>query len=188
MSEYNTIKRYFDISDFEKEQAFLMSRHAEGWRLISIKGCKYTFQRCENEAVSYQIDFNPNEQQKIEYIQLFADFDWKFIAESEGRYYFLKLTTSCNKNENKLFSDRETKTAMCQKIVKRKLRQLIPLTVVTILISCVMGLIMFRYRTFPLAITVFVSLMLFSGLILTLYSKKYLTCFFKIRNIVKDYT
>jgi hypothetical protein len=185
MGEYKTIRQYFDISDFEEEQAFLTSWHADGWRLISIKGSKYTFEKCENAAVSYQIDFNPNEQQKEEYIQLFADFGWKFIVERDGRFYFLESTTFCNENENKLFSDRETKAAMCQKIVKRKLQHLIPLSIVTVLISCVMGLIMFRYRTFPLAITAFVTLVFFSGLVLTLYSRKYLTSFFKIRKIAK---
>ncbi len=100
----------------------------------------------------------------------------------------MKSTTSCNENENKLFSDRETKAAMYQKIIKHNRQQLIPLSIVTILVSCVMGLLLFRYQIFPLAITAFVSLVLFSGIILTLYSKKYLTSFFKIRNIAKgDY-
>ncbi|WP_347491619.1 DUF2812 domain-containing protein [Desulfoscipio sp. XC116] len=174
------------MSDFEEEQVFLTSRHADGWRLISIKGSKYTFERCKNEAVSYQIDFNPNEHQKEEYIQFFTDFGWKFILEKDGRFYFLKSTTSCNENENKLFSDRETKAAMYQKIIKHNRQQLIPLSIVTILVSCVMGLLLFRYQIFPLAITAFVSLVLFSGIILTLYSKKYLTSFFKIRNIAKE--
>ncbi|WP_449240403.1 DUF2812 domain-containing protein [Desulfoscipio gibsoniae] len=88
MSEHKTIKRYFDISDFEEEQVFLTSRHADGWRLISIKGSKYTFERCKNEAVSYQIDFNPNEHQKEEYIQFFTDFGWKFILEKDVDFIF----------------------------------------------------------------------------------------------------
>ena len=188
MSEHKTIKRYFDISEFEEEQAFLTSYHADGWRLISIIFNKYTFERCENEAVSYQIDFNPNEQQKDEYIQLFTDFGWKFIIERDGRFYFSKSTSFSNENENKLFSDRETKAVMCQKIIKRKLQQIILLSIITMLVSCVMGLILFRYRIFPLAITAFVSLVLFVALILALYSKKYLSSLFKIRKIIKDCT
>lgn len=188
MSEHKTVKRYFDLAEFEEEQAFLTSRHAAGWRLISIKGNKYTFERCKNEAVSYQLDFNPNEQQKDEYIQLFSDFGWNFIVERDGRFYFSKSTSLLNENENELFSDRETKAVMCQKILKRKLQQIIPLSVVTILVSCVMGLILFKYRFFPLAITAFVSLVLLGALILTIYLKKYLSSFIKIKKIIKDCT
>ncbi len=186
MNEHITMRQYFDLADFEEEQAFLTSYHADGWRLISIKDSKYTFERCEKEAVAYQIDFNPNEQQKEEYIQLFTDFGWKFIIERDGRFYISKPATFYNENENKLFSDRETKAAMCKKIVKHKLQQLIPLSIVTVFVSCVMGLILFRYRVFPSAITGFVSLVLLGGLILTLYSKKYLTSFFKLRKMARE--
>lgn len=187
MSEYKTIKRHFYISDFEEEQDFLTSFHSDGWRLISVKGNKYTFEKSEQEAVSYQIDFNPNERQKNEYIQLFVDFGWKFITEKNGRFYFSKPTSLCNENESKLFSDRATKAMMCWKIVKHKLLQLIPLSAVMVLVSFLVGLTLFTFQIAPLFLTMFISGLLLSGLVLALYAS-YLTSFTKLKKIVKgDY-
>ena len=49
---------------------------------------KYVFEKCENEAVTYQIDFNPNKQEKDEYVQMFSDFGWQLVTEKEGKFYF----------------------------------------------------------------------------------------------------
>lgn len=185
MSEYKAINRNFNISDFEEEQDFLTSLHSEGWRLISIKGSKYTFEKCEKGVVSYQIDFNPNEQQKYKYIQLFIDFGWQFITEKSGRFYFSKTTSLCNENESKLFSDRETKAAMCWKIVKHKLFQLIPLSVAIVLVSILIGILLFSFHIAPLFLTTFISGLLLSGLILALYSS-YLASFIKLNKIIND--
>jgi acetoin utilization deacetylase AcuC-like enzyme len=103
MSDRKTIKHNFPLSDFEEEQAFLTSNHAEGWRLFSIKGKKYTFQKCDKEGFVYQIDFNPDECQKDEYIQLYTDFGWQFVAERDGRFYFCKSGRS--EDESMIFSD-----------------------------------------------------------------------------------
>ncbi len=187
MREYKTIKRHFNISDFEEEQDFLTSSQSDGWRLISVKGNKYTFEKSEQEAVSYQIDFNPNEQQRDEYIQLFVDFGWQFITEKNGRFYFSKQTSLCNENESKLFSDRETKAVMCWKIVKRKLLQLIPLSALMVLVSFFIGITLFTFRIAPLFLSTFISGLLLSGLILALYAS-YLTSFIKLKKIMRgDY-
>ena len=95
MSDHKIIKHNFPLSDFEEEQAFLTSHHAEGWRLLSTKGKKYTFEKCDKESFVYQIDFNPDERQKDKYIQLYADFGCQFVAEKDGRFYFCKPTI-CN--------------------------------------------------------------------------------------------
>lgn len=184
MLESKTIRQNFYISDFEEEQEFLSSLHNNGWRLTATKGKRYSFEKCDKEAVIYQVDFNPKEQRKSEYIQLFSDFGWKFVTEKDGRFYFSKPASQCG--EDKIFSDCETKTVMCRKIIKRKLVQLIPLSVISVLISCVMGLTMFHYRFFPLGITFIVSLILLGGLILTLYSTKYLAGFFKLKKIIQE--
>ncbi|ELK47199.1 DUF2812 domain-containing protein [Halobacillus sp. BAB-2008] len=184
MLKKKTIRRNFYISDFEEEQEFLSSQHNAGWRLKDIQGKKYLFEKCDKEAVIYQIDFNPKEQHKSEYVQLFTDFGWEFIAEKDGRFYFSKPALQCS--EEKIFSDRETKRIMCSKIIRRKLVQLIPLSVISIFISCVLTLSMFHYEFFPLGIVFIVSLIWLGGLILTLYSTKYLSGFFKLKKIIDE--
>lgn len=184
MLEKKTIRKNFYISDFEEEQEFLSSQHNAGWRLTDTRGKKYLFEKCDKEAVIYQIDFNPKEQSKSEYVQLFTDFGWEFITEKDGRFYFSKPALQCS--EEKIFSDRETKIAMCRKIIKRKLVQLIPLSVISVFISCVLALNMFLYNFFPLGIIFIVSLIWLGGLILTLYSTKYLSGFFKLKKIIEN--
>lgn len=184
MLEKKTIRKNFYISDFEEEQEFLSSQHNAGWRFTDTRGKKYLFEKCDKESVIYQIDFNPKEQQKSEYVQLFTDFGWEFITEKGGKFYFSKPALQCSKE--KIFSDRETKIAMCRKIIKRKLIQLIPLSVISVFISCVLALNMLLYSFFPLGIIFIVSLIWLGGLILTLYSTKYLTGFFKLKKIIEN--
>ena len=184
MTEKKTIRRSFYISDFEEEQEFLSSQHNAGWRLTDTRGKKYFFEKCDKEAAIYQIDFNPKEQRKSEYVQLFTDFGWEFVDEKDGRFYFSK--PALQGSEEKIFSDRETKLAMCRKIIKRKLVQLIPLTVISVIISCVLALNMFLYSFFPLGIIFIVSLIWLGGLILNLYSTKYLSGFFKLKKIIEN--
>jgi hypothetical protein len=184
MLKKKTIRRSFYLSDFEEEQEFLSSQHNAGWRLTDIRGKRYFFEECDKEAVIYQIDFNPNEKRKSEYVQLFTDFGWESITEKDGRFYFSKPALQCS--EEKIFSDRETKIAMCKKIIKRKLVQLIPLSVISVIISCVLALNMFHYNFFPLAIVFIVSLIGLGGLMLTLYSTKYLSGFIKLKKIIEE--
>lgn len=184
MLNIKKIKKNFYISDFEEEQNFLSSLHNDGWRLKNIKGKTYFLEKCDKEDFIYQIDFNPKKQEKDVYVQLFTDFGWKFITEQNGRFYFSKPVTQCN--DDNIFSDRETKIEMCRKILKRKLIQLIPLSVISILISFIIGLNMFYYRFFPLGIIFIVSLILLGALALTLYSTKYLAGFFKLKKIIEE--
>lgn len=184
MLEKKTIRKNFYISDFEEEQKFLSSLHNAGWRLTDIKGKRFSFEKCDKEDVIYQIDFNPKEQRKSEYIQLFTDFGWKFITEKDGRFYFSK--PALKYSDDKIFSDSETKIVMCRKIIKRKLVQLIPLSVISVFISCVIGLNMFYYSFFPLGIIFIVSLIWLGALILTIYSTKYLAGFFKLKKIIEE--
>ncbi|MBM7580698.1 DUF2812 domain-containing protein [Jeotgalibacillus terrae] len=176
------IRKKFYLSDFEEEQAFLSSQHSAGWQLTEIRGKKYFFEACDQESVIYQIDFNPKEQQKSEYIQLFTDFGWSFITEKEGKYYFSK--PALQYSEDQLFSDRETKMMMCNKIIKRKLIQLIPLSVIAVIISTVLALNLFYLDLFPRGILFILSLIWIGWLSLTLYSMKYVSGFFKLKKII----
>jgi len=179
MSELKTIKRNFPLSDFEEEQTFLSLQHSEGWRLFSTKGRKYTFEKCNNEVFVYQVDFNPNERQKDEYIHLYADFGWQFVAEKDGRFYFCK-SPICN-DDNALFSDRETKALMCRKIIKRKLIAFIPITIISLLI---IGLLIYFSNLVPFFVTATVTMIFIGWLIITLCTKKYLYGLLKIREIL----
>ena len=178
MSDYKTIKINFPLSDFEEEQSFLVSNHANGWKLYSVKGKKYTFQKCDKDAFVYQIDFNPDEQQKEEYIQLYTDFDWQYVSEKDGRFYFSK-SAICD--EDTIFSDRETKAIMCRKIIKRKLIGFIPILAISIL---VVGLLMHFHNFIPLFITVTVAMIFIAILLITLCTKRYVYGLLKVKEML----
>jgi hypothetical protein len=181
VNDRKIIKQNFPLSDFEEEQAFLTSHHGEGWKLQSVKGKKYTFQKCDKEAVIYQIDFNPEERKKDEYIQLYSDFGWQFVAEKDGRFYFCK--SAMGDDENTIFSDRETKAIMCRKIIKRKLIGFIPISIISLLI---ISLLIYFHNFVPFMITA-MALMLFIGwLLLTLCTKKYIYGLLKIKGMLND--
>jgi len=179
MNDRKIIKRNFPISDFEEEQAFLMSQHADGWRFVSIKGKKYNFEKCDGEASVYQIDFNPDVRQKDEYIQLYTDFGWQFIAEKDGRFYFSK-SAMCS-DENNIFSDRETKAVMCCKIIKRKLIGFIPISIISFLI---IGVLIFFHNFVPLGITAMAAMIFIVWITITLCTKKYVYGLLKIKEIL----
>jgi len=180
MNDNKIIKINFPLSDFEEEQLFLASNHADGWKLYSVEGKKYTFQKCDKDAFLYQIDFNPDERQKEEYIRLYTDFGWQYIAEKDGRFYFGK-SGICNGDA--IFSDRETKAIMCRKIIKRKLVGFIPIFVVSILI---MGLLMFFHNIVPFIITAMASMIFIGWLIITLCTKKYVYGLLKIKEMLNE--
>jgi len=179
MNERKTIRHNFPISDFEEEQAFLTSQHADGWRLVSIKGKKYNFEKCDGEASAYQIDFNPDVRQKDEYIQLYTDFGWQFIAEKDGRFYFSKAVM-CS-DENNIFSDRETKATMCRKIIKRKLIGFIPISIVSLVI---IGLLIFIHNSVPFFITATAAMIFIVWITITLCTKKYVYGLLKVKEIL----
>ncbi len=184
MNEKKVIRKHFNLADFEEEQNFLASLHSKGWRLISVKTFRYTFEKCSCEDVTYQIDFNPKEREKEEYIQLLRDFGWQVIAEKNGKFYFTKTTSLIHENESKLFSDMEAKASMCKKIVKYKLLWLLPLSVIMILISSLIGSGLFLSQSVPVFICEFISGVILFGLILTTYIN-YLVSYFKLNKMMR---
>ena len=181
MDNRKTIKRNFPLSDFEEEQSFLASYHADGWRLLSIKGRKYTFEKCDKQDFVYQIDFNPDERQKDEYIQLYTDFGWQYVAESGGQFYFCK--PAMRDDENMIFSDKETKAIMCRKIIKRKLAGFIPISIISLLI---IGVLIFFHNLVPFFVTATVAMIFIGWIIIRLCTKKYLYGLLKVNEILNE--
>lgn len=56
-----TVFKFFLITDFEKEEKYLMDMHRKGWKLEKISfNYFYHFVATEPEAVIYQLDFKDN--------------------------------------------------------------------------------------------------------------------------------
>ncbi|MDO5144749.1 MAG: DUF2812 domain-containing protein [bacterium] len=124
----NTITefRWFFITDYEKEAAYLSDMHRRGWKLtrISFPGF-YHFEQCQPEAVVYQLDYNQEGlQHKAEYTQMFTDCGWEYMFDYVGYSYFRKPESEMQGDEE-IFCDDESRLAMLQRILAGRMLPLL---------------------------------------------------------------
>ena len=183
--EIKSIIKQFSVADFEEEQGFLSLQHSLGWKLMSIKHGLYTFEKSPAEKFVYQLDYNPTNQDEDEYIQLFIDYGWEFIQKNKSRFYFRKLESDLE-SDNNIFSDRESKAEMCRKIVNRRLFLLIPLTFIVIILNVLLqttGLI----PVSPFSIFTTKVIAGTTGFVLTIvFYVSYFDVIFKLNRIVRS--
>jgi hypothetical protein len=122
--ETKEIKTTFYLSEFEEEEKWLQVQHSQGWKLAGICGkmhTQYKFEKCPDEEWIYQLDFRGNDVKKDEYIQLFADCGWEFIFQHDRWFYFRKKKEP-EDADIAIFSDRDSKINMCERIINGRLR------------------------------------------------------------------
>ena len=95
MMEKKVVYRIATIADYDREALYLRKMHAEGWKLKEVTYSnlvvvvKYTFEKCQPEQVSYQLDFYPmKKSDRSSYLQLFKDYGWEHITDFNGVSYF----------------------------------------------------------------------------------------------------
>lgn len=120
--------RWFSITQHEKEQAYLRQQHQKGWRFVKVTGLgMYHFERCEEEDVIYQLDYNQEgSAHKTEYIQMFADCGWEYLQEYAGYSYFRKRAAEM-KGEEEIFCDDASRVAMMERVFKGRMVPLLVL-------------------------------------------------------------
>lgn len=126
---YKKLFRLFTIADYEKEEIFLREQHKQGWRIVkyTLPGI-YTFESCTPEDVVYQLDFTDIDvAQNPAYLQMFADYGWKYLFDVNGFSYFCKPAASQKPEDLTIFSDSQSKLDMIKKIA---LRRVFPLCVI----------------------------------------------------------
>ncbi|NQI72770.1 DUF2812 domain-containing protein [Streptococcus suis] len=116
--ETKTEIHFFFLPDFEKEEVYLAEQHRQGWKFVqNYLGFLFVFEKCQPEEVVYQLDFKPRGQDKSEYIQMFADYGWDYIGDCNHFSYFRK---SESLGEVELYSDRQSKFEMIDRIITRQ--------------------------------------------------------------------
>ena len=124
--------RWFLLTDYEKEEAFLREKHMQGYKLIRVMlpGI-YCFERCEPEDVIYKLDFNPQStEEKKRYVQMYTDYGWEYLQDLNDYSYFRK--SACDEDESDLtiFSDDQSKLDMLKRIF---LKRMVPLLFIFLL-------------------------------------------------------
>ena len=129
MMEKKIVYRIFTIADYEREALYFREMHAEGWKLrkvsysILLFAVKYTFEKCQSEQVSYQLDFYPMEKsERASYLQLFKDCGWEHITDFNSFSYFRKAHSEIESNaEFEIYNDAAGKLAMVKRILARRM-------------------------------------------------------------------
>ena len=127
--EKKIVYRIFTIADYEREALYFREMHAKGWKLrkvsysILLFVVKYTFEKCQLEQVSYQLDFYPMEKsERSSYLQLFKDCGWEHITDFNSFSYFRKPYSQIESDaEFEIYNDATSKLAMVNRILRLRL-------------------------------------------------------------------
>ena len=127
--EKKVVYRICTIADYDIEAFYLREMHAQGWKLrkvsysILLFAVKYTFEKCQPEQVSYQLDFYPmKKSERASYLQLFKDCGWEHITDFNGFSYFRKLHSGIESDtEFEIYNDAAGKLAMVKRILTMRM-------------------------------------------------------------------
>ena len=110
--ESMTIRKWFWVWDFEKEESWLNGMAQNGWVLESVGFCSYHFTKCEPGEYSVRLEMHPYDEAYVEFMR-------ETGAEYAGRMlmwiYFRKKTAD---GPFDLFSDIDSRIGHLDKIGK----------------------------------------------------------------------
>ena len=127
--EKKVVYRIATIADYDREALYLRKMHAEGWKLKRVSysnlvvAVKYTFEECQPEQVSYQLDFYPmKKSERASYLQLFKDCGWEHITDFNSFSYFRKAYSGIESDaEFEIYNDAAGKLAMVKRILTMRM-------------------------------------------------------------------
>ena len=172
MMEKKIVYRIFTIADYDREALYFREMHAKGWKLrkvsysILLFAVKYTFEKCQPEQVSYQLDFYPMKiSEKTSYLQLFKDCGWEHITDFNGFSYFRKLHSGIESDaEFEIYNDAVGKLDVVKRILTRRMFPilLLFLALLPVFSKFVIGGSSFRWEVFLIFIIDGVLLLVFA--------------------------
>ena len=170
--EKKIVYRIFTIADYESEALYFREMHAKGWKLrkvsysILLFAVKYTFEKCQSEQVSYQLDFYPMKtSERTSYLQLFKDCGWEHIIDFNGFSYFRKLHSGIELDtEFEIYNDATGKLAMVKRILIMRMLPilLLFLALLPVFSKFVSGGSSFSWEVFLIFIIDYVLLIVFA--------------------------
>ena len=170
--ENKIVYRLVTIADYEREAVFLGEMHYKGWKLrkvsysILLFVVKYTFEKCQPEQVSYQLDFYPMEKsERASYLQLFKDCGWEHITDFNKFSYFRKAHSEIESDaEFEIYNDAAGKLAMVKRILTMRMLPILLLfsALLPIFSKLVSGVSYFSWELFLIFIIDGVLLIVFA--------------------------
>ena len=172
MMEKKVVYRIATIADYDREALYLRKMHAEGWKLKEVTysklvvAVKYTFEKCQPEQVSYQLDFYPmKKSERVSYLQLFKDCGWEHITDFNGFSYFRKAHSEIESDaEFEIYNDVAGKLAVVKRILIMRMLPilLLFLALLSVFSKFISGGSSFSWELFLIFIIDYVLLIVFA--------------------------
>ena len=170
--EKKVVYRITTIADYDREALYLGEMHSKGWRLKEVSysnlvvAVKYTFEKCQPEQVSYQLDFYPmKKSERASYLQLFKDCGWEHITDFNGFSYFRKVLSNIESDaEFEIYNDATGKLAMIKRILIMRMLPILILflALLPVFSKFVSGASSFRWEVFLIFIIDWILLIVFA--------------------------
>ena len=170
--EKKSVYRLVTIADYDREALYLRKMHVEGWKLSKVSysyllvAVKYTFEKCQPEQVSYQLDFYPmKKSERASYLQLFKDCGWEHITDFNGFSYFRKVLSNIESDaEFEIYNDATGKLAIINRILIMRMLPILILflALLPVFSKFVSGASSFRWEVFLIFIIDWILLIVFA--------------------------
>ena len=112
MENRKTIRRWFWVWSFEKEEAWLNEMAMNGWVLDGVGWCTYHFVRCEPGEYSVRLEMHPRDESYVEFMR---DTGAEYVGRMMMWIYFRKKTAD---GPFDLFSDIDSRISHLDRIGK----------------------------------------------------------------------
>ena len=112
MENRKTLRRWFWVWDFEKEENWLNEMAMNGWVLENVGWCTYHFVRCEPGEYSVRLEMHPHDEA---YQSFMEETGAEFVGRMIMWVYFRKKTAD---GPFDLFSDIDSRISHLDKIGK----------------------------------------------------------------------
>ena len=112
MSERKTIRKWFWVWDFEKEERWLNEMALQGWVLDGVGWCTYHFRRCEPGEYTVRLEMRPYDES---YVAFMEETGAEFVGRMMAWIYFRKKAAD---GAFDLYSDIDSRIAHLDRIGK----------------------------------------------------------------------
>ena len=112
METRRTIRKWFWVWDFEKEEEWLNEMAMSGWVLEGVDWCTYHFMRCEPGEYSVRLEMHPYDEA---YLSFMKETGAEYVGRMMMWIYFRKKTAD---GPFDLFSDIDSRISHLDKIGK----------------------------------------------------------------------
>lgn len=112
MADRITMRKWFWVWDFEKEEEWLNEMSLNGWALESVGFCTYNFVRCEPGEYTIRIEMRKYDQAYVDFVESTGA---EFVDRMLMWIYFRKKT---EKGPFDLFSDIDSRISYLDRISK----------------------------------------------------------------------